>query len=82
MVTNTIVQFIYSFPFQWKTLASSLICCLGSKRMEDWTEAEVEAQLSPKKQKPVKIQKKENSGEDKGQKIAKEICGVLNSAKT
>ena len=38
--------------------------------MEDWTEAEVEAQLSPKKQKPAKIQKKENSGEDKGQKIS------------
>ena len=50
--------------------------------MEEWTEAEVEAQLSPKKQKPVKIQKKENSGEDKGQKISKAICGVLNSSKT
>ena len=41
--------------------------------MEEWTEAEVEAQLSPKKQKPVKIQKKENSGEDKGQKISKQF---------
>ena len=50
--------------------------------MEDWTEAEVEAQLSPKKQKPAKIQKKENPGEDKGQKISKAICGVLNSSKT
>ena len=50
--------------------------------MEDWTEAEVEAQLSPKKQKPAKIQKKENSGEDKGQKISKEICGVFNFSNT
>jgi hypothetical protein len=50
--------------------------------MEEWTEAEVEAQLSPKKQKPVKIKKKENSGEDKGQKISKAIFGVLNSSKT
>jgi hypothetical protein len=32
--------------------------------MEEWTEAEVEAQLSPKKQKPAKIQKKDK--EDKG----------------
>ena len=50
--------------------------------MEDWTEAEVEAQLSPKKKKPAKIQKKENSGEDKGQKISRAICGVLNFSKT
>ena len=50
--------------------------------MEEWTEAEVEAQLSPKKQKPVKIQKKDNSGEDKGQKISKAICGFLNSSKS
>ena len=77
------MHFIFIFfLFQWKTLAKSLICCLGSKRMEEWTEAEVEAQLSPKKQKPVKIQKKENSGENKGQKISKAIFGVLNSSKT
>lgn len=41
--------------FQWQTLSGSLLCCGASGARKEWTEAEVEAQLSPKKaKKPAK----------------------------
>ena len=40
-------------------MAASLICCLGTKPVEEWTEAEVEAKLSPKKHKNTKKTPKE-----------------------
>ena len=40
-------------------MAASLICCLGTKPVEEWTEAEVEAKLSPKKHKNTKKTHKE-----------------------
>lgn len=46
--------------FQWQTLSGSLLCCGASSRKE-WTEAEVDAQLSPKKAKKQAASQTEGS---------------------